>query len=47
VEDKKFRPSDTGGAIRGQRINLYCGEGSRAEQMTFQITDHNNRPGYS
>ncbi|HEV7406437.1 MAG TPA: N-acetylmuramoyl-L-alanine amidase [Chthoniobacteraceae bacterium] len=40
---KVFRPSDTGGAIIGQHVDVYCGEGYAAEQMTFQITGHGNR----
>jgi 3D (Asp-Asp-Asp) domain-containing protein len=42
-----FTPNDTGGAITGYHVDLYCGEGSQAEQMTFRITGHGNRLCYT
>lgn len=46
-DTKLFRPSDTGGAIIGKHVDVYCGEGTQAEQTTFRITGHNNRLCYT
>lgn len=42
MNQKQFIARDVGGAIIGQHIDVYCGEGHGAELLTFKITGHGN-----
>ena len=40
---KLLKAHDVGPAINGKHIDIYTGEGKKAEQETFRITTHDNR----
>jgi 3D (Asp-Asp-Asp) domain-containing protein len=43
---KLYTARDVGGGITGKHIDVYCGEGSAAEQETFRITGQDNQVCY-
>jgi 3D (Asp-Asp-Asp) domain-containing protein len=43
---KIYTATDVGGGIVGKHIDVYCGEGSDAEQETYRITGQNNQVCY-
>lgn len=43
---KIYTARDVGGGITGKHIDVYCGEGSVAEQETFRITGQDNQVCY-
>lgn len=45
-DSKVYTAKDVGGGIIGKEIDVYCGEGSAAEQETYRITSQNNQVCY-
>jgi 3D (Asp-Asp-Asp) domain-containing protein len=39
--NRTFTADDTGGAIKGKHVDIYCGAGRVAEQETKRVTSNN------